>query len=68
MEYYFENGFVGTRLMVIELDTAELKEMWGDSNDGIESYEDLTIEFEIDRYLRLREVLNRPGFLGDLTF
>ena len=57
MEYYFENGFVGTRLMVIELDTAELKEMWGDSNDGIESYEDLTIEFEIDRYLRLRNVL-----------
>ena len=52
MEYYFENGFVGTRLMVIELDTAELKEMWGDSNDGIESYEDLTIEFEIERYLR----------------
>ena len=57
MEYYFEYGFVGARTMVIKLDAAELEEMWADSEEGRAVYEDLTIEFEIDRYLRLRNVL-----------
>ena len=57
MEYYFEYGFVGARTMVIKLNTAELEDMWADDECAKAAYEDLTVTFEIDRYLRLRNVL-----------
>ena len=61
MEYYFEYGFVGARTMVIKLNTAELEDMWADDECAKAAYEDLTVTFEIDRYLRLRNVLAKLG-------
>ena len=57
MEYYFKYGFIGARTMVIKLNADELEDVWADSEEGRAVYGDLTIEFEIDRYLRLRNVL-----------
>ena len=57
MEYYVKYGFIGAQTMIIKLDAAELEDVWADSEEGRAAYEDLTIEFEIDRYLRLRKVL-----------
>ena len=57
MEYYFKYGFIGARTMVIKLNADELEDVWADSEEGRAVYGDLTIEFEIDRYFRLRNVL-----------
>lgn len=57
MKYHFEYGFVGVKTMVITLDKNDLTDMWADEGCDKAAYEDLTVSFEIDRYLRLLEVL-----------
>ena len=57
MKDYFEYGVVGAKTMVIALDKNDLQAMWADDEDSKADYEDVTITFEIDRYLRLCEVL-----------
>lgn len=53
MKYHFEFGFDGARMMLITLNPNDLQAMWADDEDSKSNYRDLTIAFNINRYLRL---------------
>lgn len=57
MNYYFQYGFCGAREMVCVLDEQELETMWSDEDADRGVYRDLTVTFEIDRYIRLHGVV-----------
>ncbi|HFC8517501.1 TPA: hypothetical protein ACFP41_000343 [Neisseria weaveri] len=58
MKYHFQYGYTGTREMVIFLDEAALNDnIWADDDGDIRVYQDLTVTFDIDRYLRLIKLL-----------
>ncbi len=61
MKYHFEHEFTLARMLVITLDKGDLQSMWADNEEGKEDYQDLTVAFDIDRYLRLRAMVVEIG-------
>ncbi|MDO1509513.1 MULTISPECIES: hypothetical protein [unclassified Neisseria] len=58
MKYHFQYGYTGTREIVIFLDEEGLQDnIWADDDGDICVYKDLTVTFDIDRYLRLMQHL-----------
>ena len=57
MKYHFEFGFDGSRMMVITLNPTDLQTMWADDEDSKNNYRDLTIAFNINRYLHLHAMV-----------
>ena len=57
MNYYFRYGLRGGREMVCVLDEDELKAMWSDEYADRNVYRDLSVTFDVDRYIRLHGIL-----------
>lgn len=57
MNYYFRYGLHSGREMVCVLDEDELKAMWSDEYADRNVYRDLSVTFDVDRYIRLHDIL-----------
>lgn len=55
MQYSFEYGFVGAREIVMVLEEEDLGNIWC-SKEEAETYNSLTIRFDIDRYMELFKI------------
>lgn len=55
MQYSFEYGFVGAREIVMVLEEKDLGNIWC-SKEEAETYNSLTIRFDIDRYMELFKI------------
>lgn len=55
MQYSFEYGFVGAREIVMVLEEEDLRKIWS-SKEEAETYNSLTIRFDIDRYMELFKI------------
>ncbi|HHX2523863.1 TPA: hypothetical protein ACU8BU_002138 [Neisseria subflava] len=55
MQYSFESGFVGAREIVMVLEEDDLRKIWS-SKEEAETYNSLTIRFDIDRYMELFKI------------